>query len=171
MMTMFNEYWQIVLTLLDTWGITLELAGVILLAAIWLLLYALRGVSFFRFLMRLYQRVIVVCGLAALGFWLFYIGREHKIYLDNKAMNDYKPLEQVNVSINNGEVFEIMARERVMGKSVGPEFELKAEIVDEDGKAVNTITKTVKVGCSKDIMISLPVFAGGSEDFVMPSPR
>lgn len=168
---MLNEYWETVLKFLETWGVSVEVAGVILLVAIWLLLYVLRGVSFFRFLMRLYQRIIVVCGLVALGFWLFYVGREHKIYLDNKAAGDYRPIEQVNVSINGGEVQEIMARERVLGKSVGPEFVLKAEIVDEDGEVVNTITKTVKVGCSKDVMISLPKLVGSSGDFFLELPK
>ena len=75
------------------------------------------------------------------------------------------------MSINGGEPEELMARDRGMKKSVGPEFELKAEILDEKGEVVNTITRTVKIGCSKDIMISLPMLAGGAEDFVLPSPR
>ena len=170
-MEILNEYWEIARTFLDTWGISPCLAGVIVILAVWLVLYILRGVRFFRFLMRWYQRIIVLAGLIALGFWLFYVGREHQIFLDNKAVNDYKPLEQVNVSINGGEAAELMARDRGMKKAVGPEFELKAEILDEKGEVVNTITRTVKIGCSKDIMISLPMLAGGAEDFVLPSPR
>ena len=171
MTEMFNEYWEIARPYLDAWGISPCLAGVIALVIVWLLLYALRGVGFFRFLMRWYQRLIVVAGLVALGFWLFYIGREHQIFLDNKAVNDYKPFEQVNVSINGGEIAELMAKDRDMRKVIGPEFELKAEIFDDKGEIINTITRTVKVGCSKDIMISLPMLAGEAEDFVMPSPR
>ena len=60
MTTMFNEYWQIALKFLETWGISLELAGVILLVAIWLILYIGRGLSFFRFLMRLSKAVSVI---------------------------------------------------------------------------------------------------------------
>ncbi|MBQ6972045.1 MAG: hypothetical protein IJP86_06780 [Synergistaceae bacterium] len=171
MTEILNEYAGLVMPYLEAWGISLCQAGLIALVVVWLLLYVLRGVSFFRFLMRWYQRLIVVCGLAALGFWLFYIGREHQIFLDNKAVNDYKPLEQVNVSINGGEAAELMPRDRDMRKTVGPEFEIKAEIFDDKGGIVNTITRRVVVGCSKDIMISLPILAGGSEDFVMPSPR
>ena len=171
MTEILNEYWEIALTFLDTWGISYWLAGLIVILAVWPILYMLRGVRFFRFLMRWYQRIIVLAGLIALGFWLFYIGREHQIFLDNKAVNDYKPLEQVNVSINGGEAAELMPRDRDMRKTVGPEFEIKAEIFDDKGGIVNTITRRVVVGCSKDIMISLPILAGGSEDFVMPSPR
>ena len=171
MTEMFNEYWEIARPYLDAWGISPCLAGVIALVVVWLVLYALRGVGFFRFLMRWYQRLIVVAGLVALGFWLFYIGREHQIFLDNKAVNDVKPLEQVNVSINGGEAAELMPRDRDVRKAVGPEFELKAEIFDDKGEIVNTITRKIIIGCSKDIMISLPILAAGSEDFVMPSPR
>ena len=147
------------------------MAGVIAAVILWLILYAGRGLSFFRFLMRWYQRLIVVAGLIALGFWLFYIGREHRIFLDNKTVNGYNALEQVNVSLNGGEIAELTPRDRDMRKVVGPEFELKAEILDGDGETVSTITRKIVIGCSKDIMISLPILAGGSEDFVMPAPR
>ena len=170
-MTVFNEYLDVVKTFLDAYGISCELAGVIAVVAVWLVLYIGKGFSFFRFLMRWYQRLIVVAGLTALGFWLFYIGREHRIFLDNKTVNDYKALEQVNVSINGGEVAELTPRDRDVRKVVGPEFELKAEIFDDKGEITNTITRKIVVGCSKDIMISLPILAGGAEDFIVPSPR
>ena len=168
---MLNEYLSIARMYLDTWGLSPELAGLILLAAVWIVLYIGSGLSFFRFLMRWYQRLIILAGLVALGFWLFYIGREHQIFLDNKSMNGYAPLELVNVSINGGEAVELMAKDRDMRKVVGPEFELKAEICNEDGEVLNTIVKTLKIGCSKDVMINLPVLAGGSGDFVVPAPR
>ena len=171
MMTVFNKYLDVVKTFLDAYGISYELAFVIALVIIWLILYIGKGLSFFRFLMRWYQRLIVVAGLVALGFWLFYIGREHRIFLDNKSVNDYKALEQVNVSINGGEAAELTPRDRDVRKVVGPEFELKAEIFDDKGEITNTITQKIVVGCSKDIMISLPILAGGAEDFIVPSPR
>lgn len=171
MMEMFNEYLDVVKTFLDSYGISCELAFVIALVIVWLILYIGKGLSFFRFLMRWYQRLIVIAGLVALGFWLFYIGREHRVFLDNKTADDYKALEQINVSINGGEPAELMPRDRDMRKVVGPEFELKAEILDDKGEITNTITRKIVIGCSKDIMISLPVLAGGSENFIVPSPR
>ena len=84
-MTMFNEYWEIVRTFLDAYGVSYELAGLIVLALIWLLLFLGRGLSFFRFLMRWYQRLILVTGLVALGFWLFYVGREHQMSISEDA--------------------------------------------------------------------------------------
>ena len=140
-------------------------------AVLFLLLYALRGIRFFRFLFSWYQRLIVIAGLCALGLWMFWIGREHQIFLDNKPMGEWRALEQVNVRINGGEVSELMARERDVKKAVGPEFELAAEVFDEDGEVADHLTVRVRPGCSKDIMISLPALAGGARNFVVPAPR
>ena len=128
-------------------------------------------VAFLKFLMRWFQRLVVLAALIALGIWLFYIGREHQIFLDNKTLNDFKALEQVNVSINGGEEVELMTRERDVKKVVGPSFEIKAEIFNEDGEITNTITKKININFSKDIMINLPAFAAGEENFIVPAPR
>ena len=128
-------------------------------------------VAFLKFLMRWFQRLVLVAALIALGIWLFYIGREHQIFLDNKTFGDFKALEQVNVSINNGETVELMPRERDMKKVVGPKFEIKAEVFDDKGEISNTITKIINLCFSKDIMINLPAFAGGAENFIVPSPK
>ena len=76
-------------------------------------------ISFLKFLMRWTQRIILTAGLIALGVWLFYIGREHRIFLDNRAFENHQSLAQVNVSINGGEVVELMSRERGILKVVG----------------------------------------------------
>lgn len=121
--------------------------------------------------MRWFQRLVVLVALIALGVWLFFIGREHQIYLDNRPLGEYRALEQVNVSINGGETAELMTRERDVRKAVGVRFELKADVFDENGDVVNTITRTIEPKCSKDIMINLPALAGGAEEFILPAPR
>lgn len=128
-------------------------------------------IAFFKFLMRWFQRLVVLAGLIALGVWLFYIGREHQIFLDNKTLDEFKALEQVNVSINSNAPVELMQRERDVVKTVGPKFTLKAEVFDEDGEISSTIEKVVCINFSKDIMINLPAFAGGSENFIVDAPN
>ena len=128
-------------------------------------------ISFLKFLMRWTQRIILTAGLIALGVWLFYIGREHRIFLDNRAFENHQSLAQVNVSINGGEVVELMSRERGILKVVGAEFELKAEIFDIDGKIINTIEKIIKPAFSRDIMINLPTLAAGAENYILPAPK
>lgn len=128
-------------------------------------------IAFLNFLMRWFQRLVVLAGLIALGVWLFFIGREHQIFLDNKALSGYKPLEQVNVSVDGGKVSELLPRDRDMRKIVGMKFELKAEVFNDKGEIVNTITKTIRPKCSKDIMINLPALAAGDEGFMLPAPK
>ena len=159
------------LALAEMAGMSPELLGVCILLAVFLVLFLGRGLAFFRFLMRWLQRIILLAALCGLGVWLFYIGREHQIFLDNKTLGEYKALEQVNVSINGGDVVELMERERDVRKAVGPKFELKAEVFDEDGNVSSTITRTITAAFSKDIMINLPALIGGAEGYIVPAPR
>ena len=134
-------------------------------------------IAFLKFLMRWVQRLIVLAALIALGIWLFYIGREHQVFLDNKTLGEFKALEQVNVSVNNGEVSELMTRERDVRKVVGSKFEIKAEVFDEDGEISKTIVKEIEIDnlCkfqfSRDIMINLPALAAEAENFIVPAPK
>lgn len=128
-------------------------------------------IAFLKFLMRWFQRLVVLAGLIVLGVWLFFIGREHQVYLDNRALNGYKPLEQVNVSVNGGKVSELMPRDRDVRKVVGIKFEVKAEIFNDKREVSDTIIKTIYPKCSKDIMINLPALAAGDEGFIIPAPR
>ena len=128
-------------------------------------------VKFLKFLMRWFQRLILIAGLIILGIWLFFIGREHNIYLDNKSFGEYKAFEQVNVKINDGEEAELLPRDRDVRKAVGTKFKIYAEVFDEDGESVKTITKEIHVDFSRDIMINLPSLAGGAENFIVPAPR
>ena len=129
-------------------------------------------IAFLKFIMRWTQRLILLAALVALGFWLFYIGREHQIFLDNKNFGEYKALEQVNVSIDGGEAAELLPRDRDMRKVVGPEFRLKAEIFDDKGEITNTIERGIKI-CfmSKDIMINLPALAASDDNFIVAAPK
>ena len=130
-------------------------------------------VAFLKFLMRWFQRLVLIAALILLGVCMFFIGREHQIFLDNKTLGDFKALEQVNVTINNGETVELMTRERGVKKIVGTKFEIKAEVFNEDGEISNTVTKEINLclSLSKDIMINLPAFAAGNENFILPAPR
>ncbi len=128
-------------------------------------------VAFLKFLFRWFQRLVVLAALIALGIWLFYIGREHQIFLDNKNFENFKAFEQVNVSINGGEEIELMQRERNLAKVVEPKFEVEAKIFNDDGEISNVVKRTVNLCFSKDIMINLPVFAVSDDGFIVPAPK
>ena len=129
-------------------------------------------VRFVKFLIRWIERLVLLAALILLGAWLFYIGREHQIFLDNRTNEEFRALSQVNVSINGGEVSELTSRERDMKKIVGPKFTLKAEIFDDRGDITKTIEREIKLcPLSKDFMINLPTLAAENENFILAAPR
>lgn len=168
---MMDEYILIAADFAESAGLSLCSLGLIAFVVVFMLLFLLRRVAFFGFLFRWLQRLIVLAALCGLGVWLFYIGREHQIFLDNKTLGEHKALEQVNVSVNGGEVVELMERERDVKKVTEPSVEVRADVFDEDGNVVKTLTKRIELGFSRDIMINLPAFAGGSGDYILPAPR
>lgn len=125
--------------------------------------------------MRHLLRLLLLIVIVALGTWLFYIGREHQVFLDNKTIEvggqSFKALDLVHVSVNGGEPIEFMPRDRDITKAVGPTFKVKVEVMDEDGEnAVKTIEKTLTPGFSKDMMLSLPLLVAERSDFILPPP-
>ena len=125
--------------------------------------------------MRALQRTVVLAALIALGVALFYMGREHQVFLDNKTTEadgkTFKALERVNVSVAGGEPMELLKRDRDVVKVVGPSFALKVEVLDSMGGSVEqTLERTLNPGFGKDLMISLPLLAAGREDFILPPP-
>ena len=126
--------------------------------------------------MRVLQRTIVLAALLALGVALFYVGREHQIFLDNKTIEadgkTFRAMEQVNVSVNGGDPVELLARDRDVVKTVGPSFSLRVEVLDSMGGDVErTIELRMTPGFGKDMMLSLPLLAAGREDFLLPPPE
>ena len=126
--------------------------------------------------MRVLLRTLVLVALLALGVALFYVGREHRIFLDNKTIEaggkTFRAMEQVNVSVNGGDPVELLARDRDVVKAVGPSFSLRVEVLDSMGGDVErTIELKMTPGFGKDMMLSLPLLAAGREDFLLPPPE
>lgn len=125
--------------------------------------------------MRHVFRLMILAFFVALGTWLFYIGREHQVFLDNKSIEiegrNFKALKLVKVSVNGGDFIEFMPRDRDLVKVVGPVFGIKVEVMDEFGESLEkTIEKELKPGFSKDMMLSLPLLAAEREDYILPPP-
>ena len=125
--------------------------------------------------MRILQRTAVVLLIIALGTWLFYIGREHQIFLDNKSITrgeqSFKAFEQVNVSVNNGNKIELLARDRDMATAVGPSFVLRVEILDSlGGDVAKVIEVEVRPEFNRDMLINILLLAAGRSDFILPAP-
>lgn len=125
--------------------------------------------------MRFIQRTVALVLLVALGAWLFYIGREHQVFLDNKTLEyegkTYKALKMVKVTPANGSAIELLPRDRDVVKVVNPSLSLKIEVMDEFGETVEKVFDlNLKLGFTKDIMLSLPLLASGQAEYILPPP-
>ena len=125
--------------------------------------------------MRTFQRITALCFIVAFSVFLFYIGREHQIFIDNKTIElegrSFRALKFVNVSVNDASPIELQARERDLVKVVGPTFRFKVEVMDEYGEEIEkVIEKELKLGFAKDVMLSIPLMASDRDDWILPPP-
>ena len=125
--------------------------------------------------MRHLLRLLLFAVVVVVGTWLFYIGREHQVFLDNKTVEvggqSFRALKLVKVSVNGGDPIEFMPRDRDMVKVVGPAFHIKVEVMDQFGENLEkTIEKDLTPGFEKDMMLSLPMLAADRADYILPPP-
>lgn len=126
-------------------------------------------------MMRTLQRIAALCLIAAFSTFLFYIGREHQIFIDNKTVelegSSFRALKFIRVSVNGAAPIELMARDRDLVKVVGPSFKFKLEVMDEYGEETEkVIEKELKPGFTRDTMLSMPLMAAGRDDYALPPP-
>jgi hypothetical protein len=121
------------------------------------------------------ERVAALIVVLLVSVGLFYIGREHKVFLDNKTIEvegqSFRALKFVRVTVADNPSVELMPRDRDLSKVVGPSFKLKVEVLDEFGEEVEkTIEKELKPGFDKDMMLSMPLLAADRNDYILPAP-
>ena len=125
--------------------------------------------------MRTLQRIAAVCLVAALSTLLFYIGREHQIFIDNRSIEveneSFRALKFVRVTVNDAPPVELMPRDRDLVKVVGPSFRFKVEVMDEFGEEVEKVMeRELRLGFAKDVMLSMPLMASDRDDWMLPPP-
>ncbi|MDR1979822.1 MAG: hypothetical protein LBQ42_13885 [Synergistaceae bacterium] len=129
--------------------------------------------------MRALQRSVVLCLILALSVGLFYIGREHQVFLDNKTIEvdgqSFRALKFVKITVRtqagDAPTIELMPRDRDLAKVTGPSFQIKVEVMDEFGEKVEkVIEKDLTPGFSKDLMLSMPLLAADRDDYILPPP-
>ena len=126
--------------------------------------------------MRALQRTVALCLVVIVSALLFYFGREHRIFLDNKTIDDvegnsYRALKFVRVSVNDSSQIELLPRDRDLVKVAGPSFRFKVEVMDDFGEEVEkVIEREFRLGFDKDVMFSLPLLASDRDDYVLPPP-
>ncbi|OUO93946.1 DUF6672 family protein [Cloacibacillus sp. An23] len=127
---------------------------------------------------RLVIRITLVVLLVLLCFGLYYIGKEHDVYIDNKTVTidgkEYAEMEYIAVSFDgkDDDAVEYFAGDRDVVKLRGPNHTIKIVVMDEDTEeVVKTVERRLSLGTIPGIMVSLPAIAEEAENVELPLPH
>ena len=94
---------------------------------------------------KLVAQLGLVIVLIVLGVFLFVTGREHKVFVENKSVEDYKALKEVHYV--KGGTHEIVVT------------------YEKDGESYQ-IEKSFKLKVTEEALISIPALIGDSEKWI-----
>ena len=111
-------------------------------------------------------RIITVVFFVALAVLMYFIGRGHTVYFDNKKLEyngeTYDTPYKVCVYVNDERVAKLYDKERGMATWIGQNFEMTLEITQEKGGDETTETYQITLPYNMDgIVINLPGFLAG----------
>lgn len=112
---------------------------------------------------------------------MFYIGRGHTVYMDNKSMEyegqTYATPYKITVFVNGEQVAKLYDNERGKSICIGPKFTMELEITQTKGGSEETRTISLRLPQKLDgIILNLPALLAGlpeqaymSEFIIVPS--
>jgi len=111
------------------------------------------------FFIRLTAIVLVIL----LAVWMFFIGKQHTILLDNKTVGDFKALSEVEVQVDKQEALFLMPRDRDQAIVTAQKHKVVIKYTDSSWNEVE-IVKTVKLPLSDSMMLlSIPTLVANPE--------
>ena len=111
-------------------------------------------------------RIITVVFFVALAVLMYFLGRGHTVYIDNKKLEyngeTYDTPYKVCVYVNDERVAKLYDKERGMATWIGQNFEMTLEITQEKGGDETTETYQITLPYNMDgIVINIPGFLAG----------
>ena len=100
-----------------------------------------------------YIRLIAILIIILVAIWMYVIGKQHNIYIDNKDYGSYKAFSWVDVTVDKQEPLGLAKRDRDVFTVVNQTHKFKVE--------ANGETKEVKLRIPlemKNVIINLPAF-------------
>lgn len=111
------------------------------------------------FFIRLTAIVLVIL----LAVWMFFIGKQHTILLDNKTVGDFKALSEVEVQVDKQEALFLMPRDRDQAIVTAQKHKVVIKYTDSSWNEVE-IVKTVKLPLSDSMMLlSIPTLVANPQ--------
>lgn len=105
---------------------------------------------------RLIIRIAFVLLLILLGVWMFFIGKQHTLLLDNMTVGDYRALDLVYVSVDGGDELELTRRMRDQAIVTSQSHRVSITYTDSSWNEV-TIEKKIKFPLNENMMLlSIP---------------
>lgn len=111
------------------------------------------------FFIRLTAIVLVIL----LAVWMFFIGKQHTILLDNKTVGDFKALSEVEVQVDKQEALFLMPRDRDQAIVTAQKHKVVIKYTDSSWNEVE-IVKTVKLPLMDSMMLlSIPTLVANPD--------
>ncbi|MGN1163659.1 MAG: DUF6672 family protein, partial [Candidatus Ornithospirochaeta sp.] len=102
--------------------------------------------------------IVLIILLAVL---MFVIGKEHKIYFDNKDYGPYRAYQMVEVSVDKGEAIELMKRDRDVVAVTAQNHTIHIDAMGDE--------KTIKLHIPlmmRNVLINIPALMNGEDQSV-----
>lgn len=111
------------------------------------------------FFIRLTAIVLVIL----LAVWMFFIGKQHTILLDNKTVGDFKALSEVEVQVDKQGALFLMPRDRDQAIVTAQKHKVVIKYTDSSWNEVE-IVKTVKLPLMDSMMLlSIPTLVANPD--------
>ena len=116
---------------------------------------------------RFWVRSAAIIVILAFSVFLFFIGRQHTILVDNKSITinetEFQPLQLVEVQINKQPPLELAARDRDKYEATGQKHTVTIMYTDKTWEE-HVIVRTFKVPLMQDMLIiSIPALVGNPD--------
>lgn len=114
------------------------------------------------------KRVVAQLGLVAvsvvLGVILFITGKQHRVFVENKSVDEYKALKEVHYVVNGDKEVKVKKNKKKLSNVKGTTHEIV--VTYEKGGENLQIEKSFKLKVMEEALISIPRLIGGSEDWI-----
>lgn len=105
-----------------------------------------------------YIRLAAIIIVLLIAIWMFFIGKQHTILLDNKTVDNFKALSEVEVSVDKLEKLYLLPRDRDQAIVTGQTHKVYVKYTDASWNEIEIVRK-IKLPLGESMMLfSIPVF-------------
>lgn len=121
---------------------------------------------------RLIVRISAVVIVLLIAVWMFFIGKQHTVLLDNKTVDDIAALDLIEVTVDKQPSIEITKRMRDQAIVTGQKHTLTIVYTDDSGNEI-VLEKDISIPLGENmVLVSLPVLIANpdapQEDWLEP---